>query len=725
MFSKYPDAARLLVSGRLHLESGADFSPFYLLLNAVIGPQALRWIQSILGAGCLIAVYATARKLFGRWPAVLAAVLFALAVPVLVYEATLEPDLWVMGLGATAIALLMVGSESTRRVWVLAAGGALGLSVAARPSSLPFLFLAVGWCYANERLRAGAPWLKPGLLAATAVLSSAVPGFTLRLLAGEQSGATMSPGAVLHHGNRPEGTGLGAQPPLLIKQLELQLRSADNPDPVHGLYRRFARASEGGELSAAQTERYWMQKVAAFALNEPTAFASNLYRKLCFFVFGPDGHDVSDARLAATRLERLPLIRTQWLGLLGSVGLLLLLVDRKRGLALIGFYVATTMLLALTFYVVSRYRLATLPLWCVLTAGLAASVPESIRRYRRLGVGMLTLGGAALWATGSSAVAHAQRMLERGGVASERAMTLEKQRAAGDLEAAERTFVEMQGAQPFVLLTRDLRGIAFEAPRLVDASQMYSAARFGDSQPGDAYFKALLSARAGDCAGAQPDLDRAIAGGFRSAIFDLSLDPFLLEARCALQTGDKTAARAWIARSLESRPGTLDALAFAAAGGDQKGHSELFALHDPLSARFALAQAHLAFGDPSQALDDADAVLVQLPEAGVVHYQRALALAALGRLEDAADAYDRALTLFPAHAFEGRPLEAAVQARLAHSPEDPAVLALGAEHRLRAGDLAAAKELADRADALWEGNAPASQRARQRFLDAARAAGSR
>ena len=107
MFSKYPDAARLLAAGRLNLETGADFSPFYLWLNAACPPGALRVLQSLIGGGCVAGVYVIARTGFGRVAGFVGAGAFSLALPVLLYEATLEPDVWIMGLNTLALALLL------------------------------------------------------------------------------------------------------------------------------------------------------------------------------------------------------------------------------------------------------------------------------------------------------------------------------------------------------------------------------------------------------------------------------------------------------------------------------------------------------------------------------------------------------------------------------------------------------------------------------------------
>jgi len=89
MFTKYPDSARLLTSGRMLPEQGADFSPLYLLLNVALSPGALRVAQSLAGALGLVAVYVLGARLLSRAAGWVAAALVATTTSVLAYEATL------------------------------------------------------------------------------------------------------------------------------------------------------------------------------------------------------------------------------------------------------------------------------------------------------------------------------------------------------------------------------------------------------------------------------------------------------------------------------------------------------------------------------------------------------------------------------------------------------------------------------------------------------------
>jgi tetratricopeptide (TPR) repeat protein len=178
--------------------------------------------------------------------------------------------------------------------------------------------------------------------------------------------------------------------------------------------------------------------------------------------------------------------------------------------------------------------------------------------------------------------------------------------------------------------------------------------------------------------------------------------------------------------SLRRHPGTLSGLSWAAAADraagrrDGPAERELRALHDPLSAEYALGQALLAWGVPAGALEESERVLSALPEAGVVLYLRARALLAAGRPQEALEAYGKALQAFPAHGYETRPFDAALAEARAAAPTNPSVLALAAEHSVRAGRLDEARDAAEKALAAYGVLAPQRLRDLSRWLSNAR-----
>jgi tetratricopeptide (TPR) repeat protein len=701
MFSKYPDFARLLVQGRLGPEEGADISPLYLLINLELSPSAVRLLQSVLGALAVPMGFLVARRLFGPIAGWVALVLLTLAAPLMLYEATLEPDLLILVANLGALTVLVTKSPVQRSKMAWLAGAIFGLSAALRPSNLAVLGAAVLWLAWTARSSGSRRTLVvAGGALGCGLLTMLLPLVLVRSTVGQQLTATMSVGEMLHICNRPEGNGIGYQSPALVKLLELQERSADRPDPFHAIYRRFARAAQGSQLTPAGCERYWAERTVAFISSEPGSWTALVATKALVFLAGPDAHDVAEVRQAEQRLPVPPLLPFRWITGAGLAGLVACALRRRR-VGILGPYLLAVLGVSLIFCVTSRYALMVLPAWCALAGAWVAGVAEDIRRPRlliRSAAALVVPLGIAF----SPQVRSPVRLVERGAIAGSAISDLERAVHFGRTTDARRAFVRAQAAQPLVRITRDLSRVPFEDPTLARASAEESSRVFGMDDGADAYFVAQLLEDAGDCTRALRVADLAADLRFYAAVWDVSLDPNILAATCLLHTGDRAGARSQVERALARHPGTLTGLAWATAAdrtnGKRQGtaEQELRNLHDPLSAGYALGEALMTWGDPAGALEQADQVLAALPEAGVVLYLRARALAALGRKEEALVAYEKALRAFPAHGYETSPFDSLVAEALAAAPT-PSSLAFGAEHSARAGRLDEARERAYRA----------------------------
>jgi len=103
-----------------------------------------------------------------------------------------------------------------------------------------------------------------------------------------------------------------------------------------------------------------------------------------------------------------------------------------------------------------------------------------------------------------------------------------------------------------------------------------------------------------------------------------------------------------------------------------------------------------------------------------VLYLHARALLAVGRTQEALEAYGKALHAFPAHGYETRPFDAAIAEARAAAPTSPSVMALAAAHSVRAGRLDAARDAAEKALAAYGVLAPERLRDLARWLRNAR-----
>ena len=506
----------------------------------------------------------------------------------------------------------------------------------------------------------------------------------------------MSVGQVFHQGHRPEGSGLGATYPTLLKLVELQEAGRPHPpDYAHELYRRFASAAVGSTLPAPQAERYWMGKSLAYAELEPAAFLRQLVRRWVFTVTAPAADADVPEVLQADQSTRFPWIPMRWLAL-GGLGGLLASLRRGRAVALLGLWVVSYQVVYLAFYYQSRYGLAILPAWCCLLGSAAAAAWEARREPRRLAL-VLLVAAAPFGLARLDFVRFETRLLERN-----RSIPVQSEavalRSQGRWDEARERFVDEQASLPDYLWPWSPHGYGLGAgsPEVARRAAERARARFGERNPVDAFLLAVLQAASGRCQEALPLADRAAEAGFGGAIADSLLDPDLLAADCLLELRRPEEALGRIRRSLRVRPGTLDGLARAvaaagarpdlAAGEEARWEAELLALHDPASAHYALARARRRWADPERALADAEWVAARLPEAApFAEFERALCLLDLDRPREALRAYARALPIrYFMHGADR--FDDLVRRFAASLPDDRLVAMMALSHWMRVGD---------------------------------------
>jgi len=697
MFGKYPNLAAQLVRGQLGPADVADASPAYLLAVLAAGPTFLRWAQAIGGGVAVLLVHSVAARASGRVAAWIAAVLLAASQPWLLYGAVLEPDHAIAVLGVVAVAALSLGSRSAIRADAVA-GAALGLSFALRPAAAPFALLAGGWLLVDRRRdRADGTGRSARAHAAgyavAFVIAAASPVLALYAVAHQDWTTTMSAGQVFDLGHRPEGTGIGATFPTFLKMTEMldAQRPDHRPDRAHDLSRTFAAASASMPLTPAAAERYWFGKGLAFARLEPWAFLRQLARKLIFTIAPPAGDaDVPDV-FEAVRTARFPAFPLRLATVAGAGGLLLAV--RRRGVPrLLVLWVLAYEVVYLTFYFQERYALATLPAWCAL-AGLAVETLWQARRSRRL------LPSCAVAAVPSLLLAvpfvRAEARLRERQLLVPLASPAQALRAQGRWEDALQRTLEEQAALPDAVLpfSRHGYGSAVGEPERWLLVAERASATFGAASPVDAALLAVQYASAGRCDLALPLAEEAAGHGFRSAIADASLDPDLLAADCLRELGRSDDAFGRIRRSLARAPGTLDGLSRAVAAatavgdpGRERWTAEIWELHDPVTAHYALARARRSWGDAAGALTDADWIATRIPDARpLAEFERALALLDLGRTTEALQAYAQSLSV-PFYLFGTSRFDAPVRALTAASPDARAVTLLALSHWMRQGN---------------------------------------
>lgn len=657
-FGKYPLAARQLAAGILPEERRIDFSPLYLGLHrlalpleAIVGPLEgfVPVVQVALLAWAVAATSAAAARHLGAGPSLAFAALFAFDRQVFVYVRVLEPEILLLALLATWLYCLDRGPgrpESRRRDLALA-GTAAALAFATRPTFLPvFLLVAplfLGW---RDGFRPFSSWLRQaGLFLAPLFLAALLLGLRAADATGDFRAPAMNPGTVFYEGHQPLATGISARYPPAV-HLALRAGPGDDPDPAHRIYREIARAESGDPaLSITRVNDFWAGRAAAFLGDQPALAAQRALRQLRYAVHAYAFHDVSLAKLYEERLWRF-FVPFSLLAACAAWGVVVAAPGFRQALLFYAILAAQLGVMTL-FYVSARQRLVLLPALAFFAVGGVLDLRRRGGRGVALGL-LLALLGLALalrdpamdedlhGRLGFSAALERRDQIEKrlaGGAsvavvadqlcaaAAETPWRLEEIRPADypqDRESfeacvARRLRERLEGApgwrRPF--LEFDLAGVELAQGRLAEA-------------------EALLRSLA--AAGRRFPREGAEASS-----------PRLYLARIAFLRGQPEAARQELTAGLAEAPGEPFLLAdLEALGGDPASAGELLRYYSRLDHDWLVGQALLFYGRPEEARAALAAVAGRLPEARRPRLELAIALAALGRDEEALEELERA-----------------------------------------------------------------------------------
>ena len=330
-----------------------DSSPGYsYLLAALYRLSGEHWIgaaavQLALGAATPILLAAVVRRVRDERAAVLAALLAALYVPAIFYEALLVKFSVVPFVTSVLLYATVRLREGTRR-WALAAGVALAALALLRPNTV-LLAPVVGWA----AVRGVRPSLAARRMAfiATGVALLMVPMAVRDHLAAERGVASALGGIHFYIGSNPQADG------------EYVVLPRIRPDIVGHVVdaRCEAERRVGHRLTPDAASRFWFREGLAFIRNDPVRYILLELRKL-WFVFeanesGTFGDDF-DALRSASPVLRLPLVMFGVVMPLAAVGALGCV--RRRAWLLPAFALSVVVSL-LPFFVAGRYRIPLAP----------------------------------------------------------------------------------------------------------------------------------------------------------------------------------------------------------------------------------------------------------------------------------------------------------------------------------------------------------------------------
>lgn len=445
-FLKYPLAAQRWLAGELDVERWIDFSPLLFHVAVIaerIGDSAvlLPWAQSLLvGVSCGL-TFLILEPRFGRPAAVASASVLALDRDLVLYGRLVEPEVWLLSLLLAALVCL----DRHRH---LAAGMALALGVAVRPTVLPLALLVPVWLalrpephsQPGKESRTRRRWVRQGaVVLAPCLVMLVAMAWRAEHATGSWRTPSMNPGTVFFEGNQPASRGVSAEYPPAVRALatERGLSGSRVPDPAHVDYRRVARA-ERPDASVAEVNDFWLRKALVFVADEPATALRRTAAKLVYAFHGFAWHDVPEAWRYDLRLPPLPHLP---FGALASLALLGMAIElgRWRHSLLLYALVGCQLAVMLVFYVSARQRLILLPALVYFAAAAVGYLFDRtilVRRRRLAGALAAALCLALLLPTDSMRAETHRRQSWLRGQSVQKA--LGQAVAAGDAHAAAR-----------------------------------------------------------------------------------------------------------------------------------------------------------------------------------------------------------------------------------------------------------------------------------------------
>jgi len=562
-FHKYLDAAEASpdwLAARL-----LDLSPGYLAVCravvAVLGRDRLLLVQCLTTALAAALVASAVQVLAGRWWALVSGIVAATYRPLIVHAGIDEPEALIatllalaMALGIGARARLRARKASTPWLLMLAAGLAIGATATMRPQYVLLIPVWAAWIAAASSRR----WIVAVLVL---VAGAAVFAPVIVSRAGGGSGMmVMNPGPVFYEGNGPGATGLTRHAPPVVQVLE-----AARPQDVdygHVAYRRLASHALGRELSVREANQYWTALALQSVMERPDIAFARLVRKTMFSLMPREAHDL----VVAEHLDRLArrllpwgfgllVVALPWIGLVRRS----VLADLAGPLAIALLAVAVQ----IVFYASARQRLPLATAFLVIAPVVAAEVGAGrlAGGVRRSVAILLGLAFGALMAFLGGGTAAADQLLWQESRAA----------AAGE---------ESRLAQLF-------QGRALRRGREEDQVRLLAAVQHLGAGEIDAGIERL-----------EPLLGRRL---------DLTLDdrvigvPEYVSARLELARGRRDDAFLAARAAVAIRPGDIRISALAYRLEDGAGDEWMPVGWDPVSVRWALAEAAVADRDNAEA----------------------------------------------------------------------------------------------------------------------------
>lgn len=432
--------------------NGPAYPAFLALLYRVFGPSLLaaKTVQSALAALDCVLVWALGRRLFSPGVALGAAGILAVYEMAIFYPATLLSE---GAQGTLVLATLLLCARALDRDGPLrwaAAGACTGVAALARPNALLFAAALGAWAA-----------LRPGVARRRRALAAlAFAGGTLALVlpatwhnarvGGDFVLVSYAGGMNLFIGNNPDARGEFRVPRIVPSAL------ADDPEEQRAVFAALAERASGRALAPSEISAFWARRALDFVREQPGAWSRLMLRKVLLSLNAYEPWNVRSLTLAreASSVLRLPLLG---FGVVAPFAALGLVATRRSWQRLVPLYawLATVWVTLWVFFVLSRYRVAAVPVLALFAAAGVASLVGvlSARRVRSL----LCVGGAL---TALAVVVHWPLARENLGTAYYNLGN--RFRAQGQLERAVEAYQQSMRRSPGYLSAYNNLALAYE-----------------------------------------------------------------------------------------------------------------------------------------------------------------------------------------------------------------------------------------------------------------------
>jgi tetratricopeptide (TPR) repeat protein len=367
-----------------HIASGQIFSggPFfraplypYLLaaIYAIFGIKFLTVyiIQNLLGTAAIVLTYLTARELFSKTTAYIAAGLVAINGVLIFFEAQLLLDFLTVDFSLLIVYFLLQAHKKNSLWYYLGAGLWTSLFAITRPNILAVVPLLVIWILFQKRPFKSA--IRPGLIFFTGVIILIVPVTLRNVIIGHDNVLIASQGGInFYIGNNETADGCTALLP--GKGHSWQYSDAEYDAAID-------LGVKPGTLKPSQVSDYYYDKAYKFIFNSPWKFVKLTIKKLYLFW---NWYEISNnnSLYFITKYIGLgfyPLYLFAIIAPLGIVGAILCFWRERRYwlLPLVTFgYMATV----IAYFVTDRFRLPVIPLLSITAAFAMTEVFSALKQ---------------------------------------------------------------------------------------------------------------------------------------------------------------------------------------------------------------------------------------------------------------------------------------------------------------------------------------------------------